>query len=53
MLVLVEDAAQTVTSSDVEPGKVVSIGDRRSAIGAGNGRNGRAFAMPWCGRCPL
>src|SRR4051794_22489502 len=24
----------------------------RSAIGAGNGRNGRAFAMPWCGRCP-
>jgi hypothetical protein len=28
MPVLVEDAAQAVTSSDVEPGKVVSIGDR-------------------------
>src|SRR4051794_37282698 len=47
MPVLVEDAAQTVTSSDVEPGKVVSIGDR-----CRHGRNGRAFAMPWCGRCP-
>jgi hypothetical protein len=28
MLVLVEDAAEAVSSSDVEPGKVVSIGDR-------------------------
>jgi hypothetical protein len=28
MLIFVENAAQTVTSSDVELGKVVSIGDR-------------------------
>jgi hypothetical protein len=28
MLVLVENAAQTVAPADVEPGKVVSMGDR-------------------------
>jgi hypothetical protein len=48
MLVFVEDAAEAVASSYVEAGRL-----GRSAISRGSGFTGRAFAMPWCGRCPL
>jgi hypothetical protein len=40
MVVLVEDAAETGLSADVETGDL---------IGVGSGRSGRVFAMPWWG----
>jgi hypothetical protein len=30
----------------------VESGLAQSVTGAGSGLGGRAFAMPWCGRCP-
>jgi hypothetical protein len=48
MLVLVKDAAETVTSADLELGDRARIGDR-----FGQRLEGRALAMPWCGLCSL
>jgi hypothetical protein len=47
MFVLVEDAAEAIVSSYVEGGHLVG-----STIVVGN-ESGRAFAIPWYGRCPL
>ncbi len=44
MLVLVEDAAEPITSAYVEMSNAILSG---SAIGVGSERSGRAFAMPW------
>jgi hypothetical protein len=46
MFIFVEDAAESVASSDVE---VVDLPRVRRRYGGG----GRAFAMPWCGRWEL
>nr|BFE75742.1 hypothetical protein GCM10020092_090430 [Actinoplanes digitatis] len=48
MPVLVEDAAEAVTSVDVQVGEPVG-----SVIRSGSGASGRALAMPWCGRWVL
>jgi hypothetical protein len=53
MLVLVEDAAEAVASSDVEVGYLVRIDDLSWQLVVGSWWSGRAFTMPWCGRCML
>ena len=48
MHALVEDAAESLVTTYVKAGDPLRV-----IIGSGSGHSGAAFAMPWCGRCPL